>query len=415
MRVRVMKEVLEAKARGCEEFVSELRSTGVREIEEVVWGQTFWGIHRTKGLRGRNMLGVLLMDVRKRLVHVLQEGDAGQINTQSNTRGQGMETEGKRRRDTGGSEGTEPKRMRAEGTNEGGAESYRFQVGGGDLQQGGNTGLFYGTSQLREMVMEENEGLAATTIERGWGINMWRGGAIEHIRKMVNDTDWEKVGEQMKWAVIVAGGNDIASTEPKWDGEKLKEGSDLKRVVDEKLDAWRDMVRVLRGKVERVVVWMPAMRLGGNIKWWISWVGKLCKIAMEEGATVQWIMENTVMSVASFREEMKGTDGVHYTGNIMRKVVRDSLKVLEEDPTLLGPRKKMTFEKVFGGRCGRCGDTDHRRGGCGRKVKCGICGDEHHGSGVCWDGAVVCTSCGKRGHKKNKCREDRNTSKYAIL
>ena len=99
MRVKVMKEVLEAKARGCEEFVSELRSTGEREIEEVVWGQTFWVIHRTAGLRGRNMLGILLMDVRKRLVHVLQEGDAGkttQIDTQSNTRGQGMETEGKR-------------------------------------------------------------------------------------------------------------------------------------------------------------------------------------------------------------------------------------------------------------------------------------------------------------------------------
>ena len=38
---------------------------------------------------------------------------------------------------------------------------------------------------------------------------MWRGGGgggIEHIRKMVNDTDWEKVGEEVKWAVIVAGG-----------------------------------------------------------------------------------------------------------------------------------------------------------------------------------------------------------------
>ena len=33
----IMKEVLEAKARGCEEFVSELQSTGEREIEEVVW------------------------------------------------------------------------------------------------------------------------------------------------------------------------------------------------------------------------------------------------------------------------------------------------------------------------------------------------------------------------------------------
>ena len=41
MRVKVMKEVLETKARGCEEFVSELRSTGEREIEEVVWDRRF--------------------------------------------------------------------------------------------------------------------------------------------------------------------------------------------------------------------------------------------------------------------------------------------------------------------------------------------------------------------------------------
>ena len=37
--------------------------------------------------------------------------------------------------------------------------------------------------------------------------------------------------------------------------------------------------------------------------------GELSQIAMEEGATVKWMMENTVISVASFREEMKGTDG----------------------------------------------------------------------------------------------------------
>ena len=52
----------------------------------------------------------------------------------------------------------------------------------------------------------------------------------------------------------------------------MKEGSDLKRLVDEKLDAWRDMVRVLRRKVERV--WCDASNeTGGKIKWWITWVG----------------------------------------------------------------------------------------------------------------------------------------------
>ena len=71
--------------------------------------------------------------------------------------------------------------MRPEGTNEGGTENYRFQVGGGDTQQGGNTGLFYGTSQLREMVREENEGLAATAIERGWGEGGGGGGGALNI------------------------------------------------------------------------------------------------------------------------------------------------------------------------------------------------------------------------------------------
>ena len=82
--------------------------------------------------------------------------------------------------------------------NEGGTENYRFQVAGGDIQQGGNTGLFYGTSQLREMVREENEGLAAPAIERGWGINMWRGGGggIEHIKKWWTTQTGKKWGRR---------------------------------------------------------------------------------------------------------------------------------------------------------------------------------------------------------------------------
>ena len=47
--------------------------------------------------------------------------------------------------------------MRPDGTIEEGTKKYRFQVGGGDIQQGGNTGLFYGISQLREM----------------WGTQVW--------------------------------------------------------------------------------------------------------------------------------------------------------------------------------------------------------------------------------------------------
>ena len=61
-------------------------------------GQTFWGVHGVAGLRGRNMLGILLMDVRKRLVHVLHEGEVGKntkIDTQSSTSEQGG-GEGKR-------------------------------------------------------------------------------------------------------------------------------------------------------------------------------------------------------------------------------------------------------------------------------------------------------------------------------
>ena len=129
------------------------------------------------------MLGLLLMDVQKRLAQVYGKVKLGIEHKTKHKRKRG-EAEGKRRRDTEGSEATETKRMRPEGTNEEGTKKYRFQVGGGDIQQGGNTGLFYGTSQLREMVREENERLAATAIERGWEINMWRGGGgIEHIHK----------------------------------------------------------------------------------------------------------------------------------------------------------------------------------------------------------------------------------------
>ena len=63
-RVQVMREVLRAKAMGCEEYVQELRESKGRTLMEVVPGDDFWGIASGDG---HNWLGRLHMELREEL------------------------------------------------------------------------------------------------------------------------------------------------------------------------------------------------------------------------------------------------------------------------------------------------------------------------------------------------------------
>ena len=68
-RVQVMREVLRAKAMGCEEYVLELRESKGRTLMEVVPGDDFWGVASGDG---QNWLGKLHMELREEL----EEGEA---------------------------------------------------------------------------------------------------------------------------------------------------------------------------------------------------------------------------------------------------------------------------------------------------------------------------------------------------
>ena len=70
-KVTEMRKISRAKARGCAEFVRELRSSKNRSIEEAVKGQDFWGVDE-KG-NGRNEMGKLLMELRGELEEALRE------------------------------------------------------------------------------------------------------------------------------------------------------------------------------------------------------------------------------------------------------------------------------------------------------------------------------------------------------
>ena len=60
------------------------------------------------------------------------------------------------------------------------------RVGEEDAQMG--RGIFFGSSQLRELVDKSGMGLAATTLAEKWEVKMWRGGEeIEHVHKMVDE------------------------------------------------------------------------------------------------------------------------------------------------------------------------------------------------------------------------------------
>ena len=53
-------------------------------------------------------------------------------------------------------------------------------------------GIFFLSSQLRELVNKNGTGMAATALAKKCEVRMWRGVEIEHVHKMVDETDWER-------------------------------------------------------------------------------------------------------------------------------------------------------------------------------------------------------------------------------
>jgi hypothetical protein len=153
-------------------------------------------------------------------------------------------------------------------------------------------GIFFGSSQLRELVQKHKRELAASVIKENWEVNMWRGGEIEHVSKMVRETEWEKLGGVVRWVVIEVGGNDIENTERIWEeqGKVVAEGSWLRKIINIKLDMWRELLQQVKRRVRNVVVWLPGIRRQGTRIWWKTWVEKLERIAREEGARPRWTM-----------------------------------------------------------------------------------------------------------------------------
>ena len=151
----------------------------------------------------------------------------------------------------------------------------------------------------------------------------------------MDETEWETMGDQVKWVVILVGGNDTENSEGMWieqDRGQVKEGSHPKRIIDHKLQLWKQMASQAVRRVRDVVVWLPGIRRGGSYMWWSSWVIKLEEAARQEGAQTRWVMERGLDGKARYWEsmgEMTGTqDGVHYTEAMMREVVTESLRAV---------------------------------------------------------------------------------------
>ena len=240
-KVEVMRQILRAKARGCAEFVAELRRSGERPLHEAVPKEEFWGIGQGSG---RNWLGVLLMDLRTILDDVLH----------SNNRDDGIDL----RPESGGPVRPMRAREEVENTIEDRKRASTSGASGGEKRQRGDRegyarveeetpvgkGIFFGSSQLRELADKSGKGLAATALAEKWEIKMWRGGEIEHVHKMVDETEWEKLDGAVKWAVVTVGGNDVDHTERVWveQGWKVTEGGRLDRIIKEKLELWGELM-----------------------------------------------------------------------------------------------------------------------------------------------------------------------------
>ena len=172
-KVEVMQQILRAKARGCAEFVAELRRSGVRPLHEAVPQEEFWGIGQGSG---KNWLGVLLMDLRTILDDVLHSNNrddgidlrpesGGPVRPMRAREEVGNMMEDRKRASTSGGGGEKRQRCDREGYAR--VEEEETPVG---------KGIFFGSSQLRELADKSGKGLAATALAEKWEIKMWRGG-----------------------------------------------------------------------------------------------------------------------------------------------------------------------------------------------------------------------------------------------
>ena len=415
-KIGVMRQILRAKARGCEEFVQVLRESEGRQLQENVPGERVWGIDQGSG---QNWLGRLLMEVRDTLESTLSQNNKEEGTDTCPELGEGMAAvEGQDRggnKRAGREEEKSCKRRR-------GVIGHEYENRTAEVADLPGHGIFFGSSQLRELVRKERRGLAASVILENWDVNMWRGGEIEHVSKMVREKDWEKFEGQLRWAVIEVGGNDIENTERVWEEQErtVPEGSRLKKIINTKLDMWRNLVRQVKRRVRNVVVWLPGIRQQGTQIWWNSWVEKLDRIAKEEGARTRWTMKREEGGEAEYWAALKETSGrqesVHYPEELMRVMLEETLQVLGEKTILKKRIEGIASQDVFRNRCGRCGMDTHERATCHREVKCKWCGREDHVEAVCLTRVTRCQKCGGKAHQgEGECTADRRTRTYSVI
>ena len=194
-RVQVMREVLRAKAMGCEEYVRELRESKGRILMEVVPGDDFWGVASGAG---HNWLGRLHMELREEL----EESQVEDLRGQRKEREPASES-----REGGPGVGKRSVKMQGEPVKRGRADEDHVYANVRGREESQTHGIFFVSSQLRELVTPGKEGLAASTIKEQWDVKMWRGGGeIDHVAKMVDETERETMGDRVKWAVLLVGG-----------------------------------------------------------------------------------------------------------------------------------------------------------------------------------------------------------------
>jgi ribA/ribD-fused uncharacterized protein len=146
-KLSVMRQILRAKARGCKEFVKELRDTGGRQLQEIVPGERFWGIDQGTGL---NWMGRLLMEVRDTLETTLSQTNEEEGTHRCPGLGEGVSggeyDRGSTKRGDREEEESCKRRRRVTGH-----EYANREI---EVEDPPVHGIFFGSSQLKELVQK---------------------------------------------------------------------------------------------------------------------------------------------------------------------------------------------------------------------------------------------------------------------
>ena len=254
--------------------------------------------------------------------------------------------------------------------------------------------VFFGDSLIKNMV--EDKGLQVTSLEEKWEVCLKRGGMVKDIRRMVTEK-YNSLLQPHTTVVVSAGTNDISRIQ-----QAKREDEQL--LIDSMLRNMGEIIKECNDRRCNLLLLIPGPRNDVTEVTFDIYTKKLMELA--ENHKVHYrTMKDTNETYRDFITNHLRSDGIHVSKDKYRSILQIIGNHLGLNFKLHSQDKDLDRKILFPNCCWYCGGYHGKTGECNQITGCHRCGEHSHNEEVCLSVALMCTSCGQRGHKRALCQQ----------